>query len=108
VADSVRVTAARERVAIWPPAFLERPAVLGPLLVAPAILYIAALVGYPFLLALYLSMSNADVSTTGLGRFRAIVNALTECAFSGVSILEVISPTPLDDMVRSREALNNL
>ena len=56
-------------MAIWPPAFLERPAVLGPLLVAPAILYIALLVGYPFLLAIYLSMSNADVSTSGLGRF---------------------------------------
>jgi multiple sugar transport system permease protein len=74
VADSVRVTAARERVAIWPPAILERPAVLGPVLVAPAILYIAALVGYPFLLALYLSMSNADVSTTGLGRFVGLDN----------------------------------
>src|SRR5438477_5055617 len=69
MADTVRVTAARQRVAIWPPAFLERPGMLGPVLVAPAILYIAALVGYPFLLAIYLSMSNADVSTSGLGRF---------------------------------------
>jgi multiple sugar transport system permease protein len=38
-------------------------------MVAPAILYIAILVGYPFLLAVYLSLSNADVSTTGLGQF---------------------------------------
>ena len=69
MADSIRVSAAHPRVAIWPPAFLERPAVLGPILVAPAILYILLLVGYPFLLAIYLSMSNADVSTSGLGRF---------------------------------------
>jgi multiple sugar transport system permease protein len=69
VAETVRVTAARQRAALWPPAFLERQGVLGPILVAPAILYIAALVGYPFLLAIYLSVSNADVSTTGLGRF---------------------------------------
>jgi multiple sugar transport system permease protein len=38
-------------------------------MVAPAILYIALLVGYPFVLALYLSVSNADVSTSGLGQF---------------------------------------
>jgi multiple sugar transport system permease protein len=61
-------------VAIWPPAFLERPGVLGPVLVAPAILYIVALVGYPFLLAIYLSVSNADVSTSGLGRFVGVDN----------------------------------
>jgi hypothetical protein len=55
---------------------LERPGVLGPVLVAPAILYIAALVGYPFFLAIYLSMSNADVSTSGLGRFVGVDNFL--------------------------------
>ena len=38
-------------------------------MVAPAILYIVALVAYPFLLAIYLSLSNADVATSGLGRF---------------------------------------
>jgi multiple sugar transport system permease protein len=74
VAETVRVTAARQRIPAWPPAFLERPAFLGPILVAPAILYIAALVGYPFLLAIYLSVSNADVSTTGLGRFVGLDN----------------------------------
>jgi multiple sugar transport system permease protein len=60
----------------WPPAFLERPSILGPILVAPAILYIAALVGYPFLLAVYLSVSDADVATTGLGRFVGFDNFL--------------------------------
>jgi multiple sugar transport system permease protein len=56
------------------PAVLERPSILGPLLVAPAMLYILVLVGYPFLLALYLSVSNADVSTGGLGRFIGVEN----------------------------------
>jgi multiple sugar transport system permease protein len=74
VARSVSVTAARPRGFSWPPAFLERPSVLGPILVAPAILYIAILVGYPFLLALYLSLSNASVGTTGLGQFVGLDN----------------------------------
>jgi multiple sugar transport system permease protein len=43
-------------------------------MVAPAILYILLLVGYPFLLALYLSVSNADVATSGLGRFVGFEN----------------------------------
>ncbi len=76
MADTASVPAARQRVITWPPAFLERPGVLGPIMVAPAILYIALLVGYPFLLAIYLSVSNADVSTTGLGQFVGIDNFL--------------------------------
>src|SRR5919202_6461899 len=43
-------------------------------MVAPAILYIAVLVAYPFLLAIYLAVSNADVSTSGLGRFVGLDN----------------------------------
>jgi multiple sugar transport system permease protein len=74
VADTVSVPAPRQRALSWPPAFLEKQSILGPILVAPAILYIAALVGYPFLLAIYLSVSNADVSTTGLGRFVGVDN----------------------------------
>jgi multiple sugar transport system permease protein len=74
VAETVRVTAARPPTLHWPPAFLERPSILGPIMVAPAILYIGALVAYPFLLALYLSVSNADVATSGLGRFVGLDN----------------------------------
>ena len=74
MAETVGVAAVRPRVLAWPPAFLERQGVLGPILVAPAILYIAALVGYPFVLALYLSVSNADVATSGLGRFVGVDN----------------------------------
>jgi multiple sugar transport system permease protein len=36
---------------------LDRPSVLGPLFVSPAILYVLALVGVPFLLAVYYSVS---------------------------------------------------
>jgi multiple sugar transport system permease protein len=58
----------------WPPAALERPELLGPILVAPAILYIVVLVGYPFLLAMYLAMSDANVATVGLGNFVGLSN----------------------------------
>jgi multiple sugar transport system permease protein len=43
-------------------------------MVAPAILYVAILVGYPFVLAIYLSLSNASVGTTGLGQFVGFQN----------------------------------
>ena len=76
MADTVSLSVRRGRGLAWPPAFLERPSILGPILVAPAILYILALVGYPFLLAIYLSVSNADVSTGGLGRFVGFDNFL--------------------------------
>src|SRR6185312_9621786 len=36
---------------------LDRPSILGPLFVSPAILYVLALVGMPFLLAVYYSVS---------------------------------------------------
>lgn len=68
MAESVSVPRVAVRRAHALPA-LERPSVLGPLLVAPAVLYIAVLVGYPFLLALYLSVSDASVATSGFGRF---------------------------------------
>ncbi|MFN8633808.1 MAG: sugar ABC transporter permease [Chloroflexota bacterium] len=58
----------------WLPSDLERPDILGPILVAPAILYILLMVGYPFLLALYLSMSDANVATVGLGSFVGLDN----------------------------------
>jgi multiple sugar transport system permease protein len=61
----------------WPPPALERPGLLGPILVAPAILYIGVLVGYPFLLAVYLSMSDASVATVGLGNFVGMDNFIS-------------------------------
>jgi multiple sugar transport system permease protein len=74
VADSASVAGARRRPSRSLASTLERQSVLGPAMVAPAILFIAALVGYPFLLAVYLSLSDADVATTGLGRFVGLRN----------------------------------
>lgn len=74
MAHSVSASARSVRAFVWPPAFLERPSILGPLLIAPAILYLVALIGYPFLLAVYLSVSDADVSTSGLGHFVGFSN----------------------------------
>ncbi|MDQ7842602.1 MAG: sugar ABC transporter permease [Armatimonadota bacterium] len=54
-------------------ALFERERVLGPLLLTPAVLYIALLVGFPFLFALYLSLTDA---TTGnpYGRYIGLDN----------------------------------
>ncbi len=53
---------------------LDRPSLLGPLFVSPAILYVVALVGFPFLLALYYSVSaftiyNQSYHFVGLRNF---------------------------------------
>src|SRR5262245_44016753 len=74
MAGSLSVSVRSDHTPAWPPAFLERPSVLGPLLVAPAILYSGVLIAYPFLLAIYLSVSNADVATSGLGSFVGLDN----------------------------------
>lgn len=52
---------------------------LGRLLIAPAIIYIVALVGFPFLLAIYYSLSDATVGSqtlhfVGLRNFRQIMD----------------------------------
>src|SRR5207244_2476852 len=52
---------------------------LGVLLLSPAVVYIAALVGFPFLLAVLYSVSDATVGSTafhfvGLRNFQAIVH----------------------------------
>ncbi|HEY0581443.1 MAG TPA: hypothetical protein VGE94_04625, partial [Chloroflexota bacterium] len=71
MARSVSIPAVKERGSRPTPGMplLERQAVLGLLLVSGAILYMLALVGYPFTLALYLSVSDANVATSGLGNF---------------------------------------
>ena len=52
---------------------------LGRVMIAPAIVYIIALVGFPFFLALYYSVSNITVGSTemaflGLDNFRHLLN----------------------------------
>ncbi len=67
VAQSLAGVLSRSRT--W----LERDRVLGPVLLAPAVLYIVLLVGFPFLFAIYLSLTDA---TTGnpFGRFIGLSN----------------------------------
>jgi multiple sugar transport system permease protein len=77
VAKTASLTVVSAEARRWPPPALERPGLLGPILVAPAILYIAVLVGYPFLLAVYLAMSDANVATVGLGNFVGFDNFLS-------------------------------
>jgi len=59
--------------------FLERSEVLGPLFMAPAILYMAAFLGLPFVLAIYFSLTNLTInnihsgfSFVGLDNFAAL------------------------------------
>lgn len=57
---------------------IDRPRWLGPLMIAPAVLYIALVVGLPFLLALYYSVSNITAGSrtlefVGLRNFNAIL-----------------------------------
>lgn len=56
----------------------DREQVLAPLLIAPAVLYIVVLVGGPFFLAIYYSLSNATTGSqslhfVGLNNFQAVL-----------------------------------
>src|SRR6516162_10107458 len=60
--------------------FLDRSEIVGPLFIAPAILYVVVLVGLPFLLALYYSVSaynifNESLAFVGLKNFRDIIDS---------------------------------
>jgi len=60
--------------------FLDRSEIVGPLFIAPAILYVVVLVGLPFLLALYYSVSaynifNESFAFVGLKNFRDIIGS---------------------------------
>jgi multiple sugar transport system permease protein len=62
----------------WSRFFLDRPEIVGPLFIAPAILYVVLLVGLPFLLALYYSVSaysifNPSLAFVGLKNFREVI-----------------------------------
>ncbi|MBO8140661.1 MAG: sugar ABC transporter permease [Firmicutes bacterium] len=59
---------------------LDRDRFLGSLLLSPAVLYIALLVGFPFLFAIYLSLTDATVGRPvgafiGLDNFREIIES---------------------------------
>ncbi|TMD59607.1 MAG: sugar ABC transporter permease [Chloroflexi bacterium] len=78
VSDVARTTAvARARAQLSPRErigrLLENEAVFGYLMVAPAILYILILVGYPFAIALWFTVSDATVSQP-IGPFTGLTN----------------------------------
>jgi multiple sugar transport system permease protein len=61
---------------------VDNEALLWPAMLAPAILYIVLLVGFPFLLSLYYSLSDATVASrelnfVGLENFRRVVDSST-------------------------------
>lgn len=58
--------------------FWDRERILAPLMIAPAILYIVLLVGIPFFMAIYLSLSDAttgdpNLSFVGLRNYKAVL-----------------------------------
>lgn len=77
----MEVTGIQVRVNRWS-YLLDREKILGPLMIAPALLYIALLVGVPFFLALYYSVSDVTVGSetmrfVGLKNFKAIMQSPT-------------------------------
>ena len=74
----------------------EREGVLGYLLITPAVLYIVALVAYPFFLALWFSVSNATVgqptaSFSGLDNFQwAISSDIFKTALKNTFIFTIV------------------
>ena len=62
----------------------DREGLLGTLMLAPALVYIAALVGLPFCLAIALSLSSATIGNPGIHHFVGLANfisAVHESAF---------------------------
>jgi multiple sugar transport system permease protein len=60
--------------------FADRPEYIGPLFIAPAIIYVIALVGVPFLMAMYYSVSaytifNPSFKFVGLANFYSVVES---------------------------------
>ena len=60
-ADEIPVPRGRARIAGRVRGWLDREPILGPVLVAPALILLVLLVAYPFLMALYFSLSNAFI-----------------------------------------------
>ncbi len=52
----------------------DRDGVVGALMLAPAVLYVVALVAVPFFLAMALSVSDATVGDPGIHHFVALAN----------------------------------
>jgi multiple sugar transport system permease protein len=78
---------------------LDRPRVLGPLMLAPAGLYIILLVAVPLLFAIYLSMSNATTGSqtlqfVGPANFvRAMQSSIFRSALTNTFVFTIIAQT---------------
>src|SRR5262249_34377439 len=59
--EEIRVPRGRPRLADRVRGWLDREGILGPVFVTPALLLLLLLVAYPFLMALYFSLSNAFI-----------------------------------------------
>src|SRR5215468_8609270 len=59
--EEIQVPRGRPRFADRVRGWLDREAILGPVFVSPALLLLLLLVAYPFLMALYFSLSNAFI-----------------------------------------------
>lgn len=93
-----RVTAATEGVRVSRlEHFLDSEKWLSRLMIGPAILFIMAVVGFPFFLALFYSVSNITVGSTGMGfvgleNFRHIIQDLTfQRALKNTFIFAIVS-----------------
>ncbi|MDN3523631.1 carbohydrate ABC transporter permease [Halomonas ramblicola] len=62
---------------------LERPRVLGALMLAPAVLYVVAFVAVPFFIAIALSMSDATVGDPQIDTFVGLDNFIAVVSQSG-------------------------
>jgi multiple sugar transport system permease protein len=88
--------AAERRVALW--AFLERRDPLGWLMVSPALALLGAFLAYPFVLGLWLSLTDARIATpgrfVGLENFRYLLGdgvfrltVLNTLLYAGVAVV---------------------
>src|SRR5216117_1092790 len=75
-ADDLPVPRGRPRLAGRVREWLDHESILGPVFVTPALLLLVLLVAYPFVMALYFSMSNAFIGRpsrwVGLHNFIAL------------------------------------
>lgn len=66
----IKTTGPWKRLSTW----LDREAVIGPLMVAPAALMLVVLIAYPFCVAIYLSMTDRLIARADTGVFIGLAN----------------------------------
>lgn len=84
--ESERGTAAPRKPSPWSAqvGLADRDRLVGTIMLAPAVVYVLALVGFPFFLAIALSLSDATVGSPGIHHFVGLANFISvvhEAAF---------------------------